>query len=108
MIQSAWGGTSAEVWVSFESLRAEPKLNSLITPWEDIFAKTPGELSELETYYELMDSWFVWAFVCMGQKYSYGKLPDPPEGYRTGISTPSWLYNAMIAPLTPLTIRGVL
>ena len=105
LIQSAWGGTPAEAWVSLPALSNEPALNGIRNGWERILEERPPEI---ERYYDLTAAWFVFAFECMGQKEPYGKLPDPPEGYDKALWAPSWLYNAMIAPLTGFPIRGVI
>lgn len=105
LIQSAWGGTPCESWVNLDALRVEPKLQSLLKGWEKVYKEKPREFEE---YYDLLASWFVYAFVCMGQKKSYGEIPKPPEQYAKDTWVPSWLYNAMIAPLTPFVIRGVI
>jgi len=105
LIQSAWGGTPAEAWTSLDALKAEPSLNPILDGWGKILSEKPQELVE---YYDLISAWFVFAFECMGQKEPYGDIPKPPEGYDRGIWIPSWNYNAMIAPLTSCTIRGVI
>ena len=105
LIQSSWGGTSAEAWTSLESLRENLGLKPVFDGWELILAEKPKEILE---HYELMSAWFVYCFECMGQKKSYQPIPKPPEDYKKGFGVPSWLYNGMIAPLTSYTIKGVI
>ena len=105
LIQSSWGGTSAEAWTSLESLRENSELKQTFKGWEEILAEKPKEILD---HYELMSAWFVYAFECMGQKESYQPIPKPPEEYKKGFGVPSWLYNGMIAPLTPFAIKGVI
>lgn len=105
LIQSAWGGTPIEPWISLDTLDGSPDFRRELDGWERIIRERPPEIVE---YYDLVSSWFVFAFVCMGQKKPYGKVPDPPEGYDRALWTPSWLFNAMIAPLTHVPVTGIL
>jgi sialate O-acetylesterase len=68
LIQTDWGGTTAEAWTSRKALEAEPSLKPLLERW-DLMADT--------------------------------RHRDSPH-------RPASLYNAMIAPLVPYGIRGVI
>jgi sialate O-acetylesterase len=96
-IETAWGGTPAEAWTSRPALEAEPTLKSVFTEWDEVLTKYP---SAKERYDKQLEAWT-----------SAGKPAEsrPREPAGPGHQyTPSGLYNAMIAPITPLAMRGVL
>ncbi len=99
LIQSAWGGTAAVPWTSFGALRNNPVLRPITEKWTDLSAE---KKAEIEDHHDLMAHWFVYCFACMARNVSYGPIPKGDFG------APSWLYNAMIAPLTNATIQGTI
>ncbi len=68
LIHSSWGGTPAENWVSYETLRASPATSAIADRFDT--------------------------------------MPKSAKGWDAQL--PTGLYNGMIAPLTSLTIRGVI
>ncbi len=105
LVQSSWGGTHIEAWLSLDAIEADPALKYVLDGWEDIVEQKPKAVLDR---YDLMSAWFVYCFECMGQKLPYGPIPGPPEGFDRGFGAPSWLYNAMIAPFVPFSIKGFL
>jgi sialate O-acetylesterase len=93
LIESDWGGSPAEVWMSREALEANPRYQreildaypALKKQHEDALAKYQKEKAEAAK---------------TGTKL--GKKP-PTVGWR-----PTELYNGMIAPLIPYTIKGAI
>ena len=97
MIESAWGGTPAEAWTSMRALSQDASLMPVFSAWAAMQDAEPAALlaqakerSDLEKQ--------------LGTNQNL-VLPWHPV-------FPSWapaaLYNGMIAPLTPLPIRGVI
>lgn len=98
MIESSWGGTVAEAWTSMDGLSSNPGLmpifahrahmmddlieTNLVAPHEE-------ELKAEARAKGLPEPLFPWH-------------PDPKSW------EPAALYNAMIAPITPFPIRGVI
>lgn len=104
LIQSAWGGTPAQSWTSRPALESEPLLKFIFDDWTSILAKYPVAKQEYEkrlAEWEGADR----KAQTEGKHAPHRPWPPPGPGHP---STPSGLYNAMIAPLTPYAIRGVI
>ncbi len=110
LINSSWSGTSMETWTNAEGYRTVPELNGLAT---QIDARNPGS----PEYGKLMEktaaeysSWLEKFKAAEAKK----EFPPPPPEYPKSLIvkdrhplTPGVLYNAMIHPYVPLTMRGV-
>jgi sialate O-acetylesterase len=96
VIQAAWGGTPAEAWTSLEGLSSDPGLMAVFSEWSRLTAQHETELLRFPRR--------------MAEWKKAGSKGDPPEMRRRpgGQWTPAALFNAMIAPLTKLPIRGVI
>ena len=101
IIQSAWGGTPAQAWTSSRALSADPTLAEFVAEFEAI-----GE--ELRPGYET--AFADWERQAEEAEAAGDEPPRRPQRPRqlNPSATPSWLFNAMIAPLTPYPIRGVI
>jgi len=98
VIDSTWGGTPAEAWTSMAALGADAALAPSFVAW--------GKMTEEQSDADLK--------LKMRQREAdaakaAGK-PVPPAPWVPAIDSwgPGMLYNGMIAPLTPLPIRGVI
>ncbi len=96
ILQAPWGGTPAESWVSPSGLAADPALLPVYSYWARILENYPAALTRQE---QSVAKWEA----------------DGRKGARPGIPTgpghphqPSTLWNAMIAPLVPYAIAGVI
>ena len=87
LIASSWGGTLAEAWTREDFLRQDDELKAVIDVYNTRFAE-----------------WQVLA--------DAAKQQNQPEPARPGRARPqdrySTLYNAMIAPITNMTIKGAI
>ena len=94
LIDSTWGGTPAEAWVSLSGLSADAGLMP-------VFAARADRMSR-EADQQRLDA-------LVKQAKAEGKTP-PKQGYHPNPASyaPANLFNAMIAPFTPLPIRGVI
>ena len=99
LIQSAWGGTPAQSWASRGAIDADPALKFIGDEWEKVLANYPAAK---EKYEAALTKWK--ATPAEARK---GAGPRPPAGPGHQ-NTPGGLYNAMIAPLTPFAMRGVI
>jgi sialate O-acetylesterase len=101
LIQSAWSGTPARAWTSRSALMAIPALASIVTGYELEETAYRKALAEYDAARELSG---LQLFSPVGQPPD---LPRPPAN-PTGKGSPAAVYNAMIAPLVPYGIRGVI
>jgi sialate O-acetylesterase len=98
LVHSAFGG-SAEAWISLQALDRDASLMPLF----DVRAK----LAEDETALVLRDT--IWQHLSDEAKAEGKPVPPPPPPRAPfGLFGPGNLFNAMIAPLTPMRIRGVI
>jgi len=91
LIHSSWGGTTAEAWTGRRRLESDPELRPILSSWPGYNADEPW-LSEM---YE--------KFLAAVEKARSEDAPAPLY-----FNQPSVLYNAMIAPLVPYAVRGVI
>ncbi len=99
LIESDWGGTSAEAWTSTRAISADASLMPVFASW----ALRMEDESSLIPQKEYEDRE-------MARAKAEGK-PQPVFTDRVDVVsrvTPGGLYNAMIAPITHFPIRGVI
>jgi sialate O-acetylesterase len=98
IVESSWGGTPVEAWISLSALAREPKLLPLIEAW--------AKLSETEAATIRTEA-------ITRKRYDMAKTeanfqPAPPNNSGLHRWAPAYLFNGMIAPLLPMPIRGVI
>lgn len=138
VIRSAWGGTPIKTWMSLDSLRQDPSVPAVLKEWDDALAKhvAAKDQPELtEAYDKDMKDWetnFEPAFKAARKAHNEavaaakaaGETPPPaptPERPEPVMpdpiampaaskrpSVPTISYNAMIAPLVPYALKGIL
>ncbi|RXS98008.1 sialate O-acetylesterase [Silvibacterium dinghuense] len=98
VIDSTWGGTPGESWVSMDGLAADPGLMPVFAFWADK-SRDAGDVPRLQAAEKRADE----AATAAGK-------PKPQHPWHPDLRSwnPSWLFNGMIAPLTPLPIQGVI
>lgn len=104
LIESDWGGTPAQSWTSKEALAAEPALKFISDDWERTLANYP---TAKQRYDQQLETWNQAVAKAKADGTRPPNRPGPPAGPGHQ-NTPAGLYNGMIAPLTPYTIRGVI
>ncbi len=103
-IHSSWGGTPAESWVSPIGMAEDPWFIRFRLRWARALENYPAA----EQWYEnARKSWEADAEKLRRTGKAPGPEPRAPMG-PLNPHQPSVLYNAMIAPLLPYAIRGVL
>ena len=104
LIHTSWGGTAAEAWTSPVALQENPNLEPILKRYREALAVYPQAKAK---YDEAMAKWPETAKKAKAE----GKQAPPRPGLPMGPenpNSPSGLYNAMIAPLVPYTIRGAI
>ncbi|HVT92071.1 MAG TPA: sialate O-acetylesterase [Bryobacteraceae bacterium] len=103
ILESYWGGTPAEAWTSLDALSSDASLMPVFASWARINngAVRTGLRRKMQ-----LDAWQSEAERAKAE----GKNP-PPRPWAPNEDdcwSPAGLFNAMIAPLTPFPIRGVI
>ena len=106
-IHSSWGGTPAEAWTRRDALAEDPALQPLLAQYRRIEGEYPsqryGYERRLPIWNDALKAW---------QSANPAATPMPgmpaPRGGPEDPHRPASLWNAMIAPITPFAIRGVL
>ena len=101
IVQSAWGGTPAEAWTSARTMSAEPALSAMVEEFRSEAER------DRPAYAARLKRWEEDAAKAKAAGNEIPRRPPPPRALRPQ-HKPSALFNAMIAPLTPFPIRGVI
>jgi sialate O-acetylesterase len=98
IIDSTWGGTPAESWMSLPTLTSDPGFMDVFSLYSDLMVSRSEALRAMEI--ERRED----------EAAAKAGLPlsKHPSHHNPAAWTPSFLFNGMIAPLTPLRIRGVI
>lgn len=105
LLNSSWGGTRIEPWMSPEGLAADPHSDAVYERWRIEVAAYPARSEKYEK------SMYRWrkardSAKKSGEKFTLA-MPKKPEVVSSR-REPSALYNGMIAPFIPAAIRGVI
>ncbi|MDB5191380.1 MAG: sialic acid-specific 9-O-acetylesterase [Segetibacter sp.] len=95
IINSTWGGTAAESWTKQEVLESEADFKVLVDKYNEAVQAYPKVLAD---YNAALEKW----------KDDTTKLKPTPPVKPNNDKAPYRLYNAMIAPLIPYTLKGVI
>jgi sialate O-acetylesterase len=104
LIESDWGGTPAQSWTSHPVLEADPALKFILDDWDRVLANYP---EAKQRYDQRLEGWSQAVEKAKADGSKPPNRPPAPQGPGHP-NTPAGLYNAMIAPLTPYAIRGVI
>jgi sialate O-acetylesterase len=104
LIESDWGGTPAQSWTSHAALEADAALKFILDDWDRALANYP---SAKQQYDQRLEAWNQAVEKAKADGSKPPNRPPAPQGPGHQ-NTPAGLYNAMIAPLTPYAIRGVI
>ncbi|MBZ5594135.1 MAG: sialate O-acetylesterase [Acidobacteriia bacterium] len=103
LIETSWGGTPAEAWTSLRALSADASLMPVFASWAKM--NDDAVTHQLQREKELN----AWRRAADRAKTEGKEPPDFPwEPNMENSWMPSGLYNAMIAPLTRLPIKGAI
>lgn len=104
LIHTSWGGTPAETWTRRGVLKSDMDFRPILDRYDDAIKKYPHAKKEYE---QKVGQWKR----AVEKAKAEGKNPPrrPREPFGPGHPhSPSGLYNAMIAPLIPYGIQGVI
>lgn len=95
IINSSWGGTQIESWMSAPTLQASPLKDNVGNWWKQFLADYEIKLG---LYTKQLAAW----------EASGAKASDKPREPQGAVSrwTPSGLFNAMVHPFIPYGLRG--
>ncbi len=105
LISSNYGGTPAEAWTSQPVLRFDPVLRPLLDRHAQAVLQYP---SRVEQWRSAMAAKEQEAEKARQEGREAPKAPARPADPRASVQRPCGLYNAMISPLIPFAIRGVI
>lgn len=105
LIDSSWGGTEAEAWISEASLDADPDLKVALDAWRQKIADSP---QRLEQYQEQLREWEKAAEEAEANGKVAVPRPESLRDYRSDSWREAGCWNGMIAPLTPFAIAGAI
>ena len=96
LIDSTWGGTPAEAWVSLDSLSANASLMPVFAQWAEK-SRNQADVPRFLAAEKREDA----AAQAAGQ-------PKPKHDWHPNLDSwnPSWLYNGMVAPRDRLSHQG--
>ncbi|MFL5742271.1 MAG: sialate O-acetylesterase [Flavisolibacter sp.] len=98
IINATWGGTPAESWTKKDVLQNDSDLQVILTRYQKQVEEFPAAN---EKYRAALDKWR------SDSSKTKGSAPAVPMGPANNKS-PYKLYNGMIRPIEPYTIRGVI
>lgn len=105
IINASWGGSKIEPFMTPASLAADPHGPPVLAHWKQATADYPAAKAR---YDEELAAWTAAKSAAekAGEKFSQKKPSTPPgPGHQ---STPAGSYNAMIHPVVPYALRGVI
>jgi sialate O-acetylesterase len=98
LIDSTWGGTPVEAWISFDALSADASLMPALASWAR-FADYQSSLEAIEAAEKRADA---------AAEAAHQPKPEHPWHPFPDSWGPAQLYNGMIAPAARYTIKGVI
>ncbi|AQQ69792.1 F5/8 type C domain protein [Limihaloglobus sulfuriphilus] len=108
LIHSSWGGSRIEAWIPTLGYEDLDRLSGI---YEEIKAKTPGSSeynSKLKEAMASVEKWQKEALQALKDGKAVNDLPAVSLNLQQGNHGIQGLYNAMIHPIVPYTIKGVI
>ncbi len=104
ILHTSWGGTPAELWTPKRILASDPDFKPILDRWEKKVADYPQAKAAHDVAIAK------WREAEKTAKDAGKQPPPPPRAPQGGdvVGSPASLFNGMIAPLTPYTIRGAI
>lgn len=107
LIHSSWGGTKIEAWMPESVLAGSAEFRGILDSWKDEVADFPRAQAEFAANLPRLTAG--WKAAVQTARAAH-RAPPPEPKLRTGPDTqfaPCGLFNAMISPLTPFALRGI-
>lgn len=105
IINTSFGGTPVESWMSAAALQGNPDFAIVANRWEKVLQDYPNLM---KVYEDDLAKWQAdrKATADAGQPF---KTPQPRKPFGPGSQmTPSSLFNAMVHPLIPYAVQGII
>jgi sialate O-acetylesterase len=99
-VAMAWPGQPIETWMNREALAASPAARPIL----DYYSSDTWKMRTVGTYEERVKAWMDY---CQKLPLNPPPKPQPSETDTLARQEPSAVWNAMVAPVTRLAIRGV-
>jgi sialate O-acetylesterase len=98
VIDSSWGGTPIDSWISLDALSADASLMPAFA--------ARAQFADMQTHRDRMQS----AETRADEEAKAHQLPAPKHSWHPDPSSwaPAGLYNGMVAPFTPYAVKGFL
>ncbi len=103
LINTSWGGAVAETWTRKAVLESEPDFKPILERYDGAVKNLPTAMKEYE---KKLKEWENQTAAAKADGKPAPKKPIQPNPDNQ--QSPSALYNAMVAPLIPYYIRGVI
>jgi sialate O-acetylesterase len=108
LVQPTWGGTPAECWIDRTVLETNPVLAPIMAHWREDLRRYPEAKKEYDANSaRLFAEWEEAGKAARASGLAEPPRPQEPRG-PGGRNTPGGQYNAMIAPLIPYAMKGVI
>jgi sialate O-acetylesterase len=104
LIETYWGGTPVEAWMSLRAIGEDPGLMPIFANWSRSVESYPDQLA---TYERTLAAWNEQSAKAKAEGKPATPRPAAPNG-PGGLKTPTGLYNGMIAPIVPYPIKGAI
>ncbi|HSI09708.1 MAG: sialate O-acetylesterase [Rariglobus sp.] len=105
LINSSWGGTAVETWISPDAYRANPAIGQAFVKQEKSPQATATQIADYDAAHT---AWEKAKTDAKAAKTTFTTpAPKAPAGMPS-YRTPAGLNNGMIAPLVPYALRGVI
>ncbi len=106
LINCTWGGTAIHTWLGAEALASDPAFRVVSERWSKIVADYPVKKAEFD---KLLAAWNNKKQSAEAARTPFTEAkPNPPGGGPDDRNTPSGAFNAMMAPLSPFALKGIL
>jgi len=107
LINTSYGGTPAEAWTSRAALEGEASLKPLLENWDKrVQEESPEKITKQNQ--DALKKWQDAAAKAKADGKPAPARPRPIAEARRSQNRPANLYNGMIAPLAPLSVRGAI
>lgn len=106
LINASWGGTPIQAWISLPQQEGKPEFAPVFEEWEKKL-RVPYDPEKARAQYEKQLE--VWKNVSARRKAEGKPISNPPQepiNPREHKNYPANLFNGLISPIIPYTIRG--
>ncbi len=107
LISTNWGGTRVEAWTSTGDLEQLPAARPVLERWQEMCAAYDPDQAR-KRHEQDLEKWEKAVAKAKADKKKTPRRPGKKADPRTSPHHPANLYNGMIAPLVPLSLRGAI